>query len=137
MDPGVTVTDLGLQIMPGDSIGYPSVRLTFDAEAGDTPGDTYQLFIDPETHLLNGVRYYVTYAAVVPEGVPHTPENYIVFDSHDTVDGLVVPTHYVNHHLADQTPFLICTVTDWSFRTPFEPLTVAMPEGAVVDTTTP
>lgn len=103
---------------------------------GDTPRDSFELYVDPTTHRLHACRYVMTYASLMPPGTNHAPEHVVVFEDLRTVDGLVVPFKYTNY-AADHTPFMTCEVTDWSFTTPFDATTVVRPEGAVVDTTRP
>jgi hypothetical protein len=111
---------------------YATVRMTFRAGVGDTPDDYYLLYIDPETHRLAGCEYIVTYAAVLPEGVPQSPAHDLLFTGYETVDGLVVPTGFTIYE-KDGSVYAKCTVSNWSFQELFDESRMNVPEGAVRD----
>ena len=136
MDPGVKLGEPGTGLLRDDPTSYSTVMMTFDEGVGDTPGDYYELYIHPETHLLEACRYVVTYKALLPPGSKHTPDHILVFDEHETVNGLVVPTRFTVYEM-DHSVYARCSITDWSFDQPFDATMVTMPAGAVVDTTTP
>jgi hypothetical protein len=109
--------------------------MTFDPGTGDTPDDYYLLYIDPETHRLKATEYVVTYRAVLGEGEESTPPHLLVYDQWTEVEGLTVPTHYTIYEGA--AVYATNQIRDWSFTRPFDLSRMAMPEGAVVDTSTP
>lgn len=135
-DPGVILGPPGKATLWDDPTEYTTIRMTFEPGTGDTPNDYYELYIDPETHRLAGCEYIVTYAALLPEGMPHTPPHVLLYDGFTEVNGLLVPTGFTIY-LEDHTVYAICTVSDWSFSRPFDPSLLEMPEDAVVDTTSP
>lgn len=135
-DPGVQLGAPGTATLWDDPKEYTTVRMTFGEGVGDTPDDYYLLYIDPETHRLAGCEYIVTYAALLGPDMEHTPPKTLLFESWDTVDGLLVPTAYTIYH-ADHEPYFSCEIRDWSFDQPFDESRMTMPEGAVVDTTSP
>jgi len=135
-DPGVNLADRGPGRLWDDPTPYTTVMMTFDEGVGDTPDDTFELYIHPETHLLKACRYVMTYRAVLPPGAEKAPAHVVVFDQHATVNGLVVPTRFTVYGM-DHSVLTTCSVTDWSFDQPFDATLVAMPAGAVMDTTTP
>lgn len=134
-DPGVILGEPGTGRIPHDETEYVTVRMTFAPGTGDTPEDYYVLFIDPVTHRLKGCEYVVTYKALLPPGMKHTPPHVLVFGDHATVDGLVVPTRYTIYE--GDAVYFSCSVDQWSFSVPFDESRMVMPEGAVVDTTQP
>lgn len=136
MDPGVRLEEAGTARLWDDPTEYHLVKVTFDPGTGDTPDDFYDLYIDPATHRLKACRYVVTYQALLTPGETQTPPHVLVYDEYATVDGMVVPTHFTIY-LEDHSPFATCTIGDWSLQEPFDASLAAMPEGAVVDTTTP
>lgn len=142
LDPGVNLSEPGearLWAVPDDPTVYRTVKITYDAGTGDTPGDYYLLYIDPESHLLGANEYIVTYEALLPEGVEHTPPHLLVYDEYETVDGLAVPSHYTIYEEGEDGPFVYgtCDIRDWSFTRPFDASRMEMPEDAVVDESTP
>lgn len=134
-DPGVNLSPPGTAKICGDGTEYRTVKMTFDPGTGDTPDDYYLLYIHPETHRLRATEYIVTYRSILPEGVASSPSHLLVFDETATVGGLVVPTHYTIYE-GDQV-YASCAVSDWSFEKPFDPSRLEMPEGGVVDRSTP
>src|SRR5690606_5814271 len=90
-DPGLRYTRL-----PGDTLDgrpRPVVRVGFDAGVGDAPGDTYVVYLDPDTWRVAAVRYTVTYGRRVDPATP-PPETLLRYEGYVTVDGLTVPTHF-------------------------------------------
>jgi len=136
MDPGVVLGEPGNAKLWDDPAEYITVKMTFEAGVGDTPGDYYVLYIDPKSHRLKACEYIVTYAALLPVGVAATPPHILVYEEFATVDGLVVPTRYSiyekNHAL-----YATCEIRDWSFKKPFDAARMTMPAGAVIDASSP
>lgn len=130
-DPGVVLHAPETMKLWNDDTEYISIRVTYDPGTGDTSDDYYVLIIDPKTYRLQGCTYVVTYAALLPEGVTSSPEHVLVFDEFETVDGLGVPTAFTIYE--EEKVYAACKLTDWSFRTAFDPQLLEMPEGAVVD----
>jgi hypothetical protein len=134
-DPGVKLGVPGTGSIPFDETEYITVRMTFEAGVGDTPDDYYVLFIEPDGHRLRACEYVVTYKALLPPCVAHTPPHVLVYDEYETVDGLLVPTRYTIYD-GNQVYFK-CVIDDWSFTKPFDESRMVMPEGAVEDTSEP
>ncbi len=136
MDPGVYLGQPEAGRLWDDPTEYVTVKMTFGESVGDSPDDYYVLYIHPETHRLKACRYIVTYEALVPEGASSTPEHILVYDEFTTVDRLVVPTRYTVYE-TDHSVYGTCEIRDWSFSKPFDAANLAMPEGAVLDTSIP
>ena len=135
-DPGVVLGDVSTAKLWDDPTDYITVRMTFESGVGDTPDDYYVLYIDPKTHMMKGCRYTVTYTSLLPEGMTHTPEHTLVFDSFETVDGLEVPTQYTIYE-TDKKLYAKCGLSNWSFKKPFDSARMTMAEGAVLDESKP
>ncbi len=135
MDPGVRLSAPGSASIPGDPTPYRTMRVTYEAGVGDTPDDYYLLYLHPETGRLHATEYIVTYRALLPEGVAHTPPHLLVYDGWTTVAGLAVPTHFTIYE--NEALYAACSIRDWSFREPFDEKRLEMPAGATVDTSTP
>ena len=136
LDPGVHLGEPATARLWDEPTEYVTVKMTFDEGVGDTPDDYYILYIHPETHRLAATEYTVTYTSLLPEGVESTPPHILVFDEHETVGGLVVPTHYTIYE-TDRSVYGSCEVRDWSFSRSFDTGRMKMPEGAVLDTSAP
>lgn len=135
-DPGVILGEPRTARLWNDPTDYITIEMTFGEGVGDTPDDYYILYIDPESYRLKGCEYIVTYRALLPEGAAATPPKILVFDDYTTVDGLVVSTHYTIYK-KDGSVYATCAIRDWSFSRPFDSSRLEMPEGAVVDESTP
>ena len=131
-DPGVILGEPGRMKLWQDDTTFITIRMTYEAGVGDTPDDYYVLFIHPETYRLHGCVYVVTYPGLIPEGKKSTPEHVLIFESFDTVNGLLAPTSFTIYE--HQEFYASAKITNWSFEKPFDDAMVAMPEGAVVDT---
>jgi hypothetical protein len=132
MDPGVKLGPPEVAKLWEDPTEYITVLMTFEPGTGDTPNDSYRLYIDPVTKGLKAVRYVVTYPALMPAGASSWPERIVVFEAHETVSGLVVPVKLTVYH-QDHTVFAACTIRDWSFSRPFDETRLTNLEGAVAD----
>lgn len=136
MDPGVKLVEEGTGKLPRDSTEYATVLMTFEPGTGDTPNDYYRLHIDRESKQLKGYEYVATYRAILPQGVPSSPENVVVYESYDTVSGLLVPTKYTIYG-PKQEIVGTCIIRNWSFERPFGSSLVEAVPGAVMDRSTP
>lgn len=136
MDPGVNLAAPTTEHLWDDPVAYISIRMTFDAGVGDTPDDYYVLLIDPDTKLLHGCRYVVTYKSLMREGKTSSPEHVLIYEDHTTVDGLRMPAHF-SIYQTDHSPYAACAFDDWSFQKPFDASRMKMPRGATIDESTP
>lgn len=136
MDPGVKMKVAGRDSLWEDPTQYHVVNMSFMPGTGDTPGDTYRLYIDPESKRLKACKYRMTYRSMIPDSMGTMPEHIVVYEDFATVDGRVVPTRYTLYRL-DHSPIGTTVVRDWSFERPFDEARMTMPEGAVVDESTP
>jgi hypothetical protein len=134
-DPGVKLGEPGIGRVTGDSTDYATVMMTFEPGTGDTPDDYYRLYIDPETKRLKACAYVVTYRSLLPEGVTSTPEHVLIYDEFATVDSLLVPVRYTIYE--GDSVYAGCSIRNWAFDRAFDESRMVMPEGAVLDSSTP
>ena len=137
-DDGVVLEGPGEGKLPKDDKTYITIRMTFEPGVGDTPDDYYLIFIDPDTYLMRGAEFIVTYGAMLdlfnmPEDVTFLGPMIKVFETYDTVDGLKIPTTYKTY-TPDGTIYGDHTVEDISFTKVFDEARMKMPGGAVIDT---
>ncbi|MEE8138959.1 MAG: DUF6503 family protein [Thermoanaerobaculia bacterium] len=135
-DPGIILGEPGTARLWDDPTEYVTVKLTYEEGVGDTPDDYFLLYLHPETHRLKACEYVVTYRALLPDGVEAADPHVLVFDEYSTVDGLTVPTHYTIYE-SDRTLYGSCDIRNWSLRKPFDESRMIMPQGAVLDESTP
>lgn len=137
-DPGVVLHEPTTRVLWDDPTEYIAVEVTYEPGVGDTPDDYYILFIHPDTWMLHGCEYIVTYPTLVPEGMEHTPPHILIYDARATVDGLTVPTHFTIYNKSEEkSVYATCEIGGWSFSSPFDPARVEMPASAVVDESLP
>jgi hypothetical protein len=121
-----------------DSVLYRRVKMTFKPGGTKSPHQFYTLYIHPETHLLTGISYNITYGAFLDLiGLPKEekslgPYTHIIYN-HKKAGGLVFPEKYdtfdpANHNAGRHIAYSI-SVTE-----KFDEARMKMPAGAVVDT---
>lgn len=136
MDPGVKLAVAGEDSLWDDPTRYQVVKMTFMPGTGDTPRDTYRLYIDPESKRLKACAYKVTYRSLLPDSAESMPEHILVYEDYTKVDGMVLPSRYTIY-ATDRTPLATCEIRDWAFDRPFDEKKMAMPDSAVVDESKP
>jgi hypothetical protein len=131
-DPG-----LNYEVLPDDTLNgtrYDLVKVSYDAGVGDSPGDTYTLYIHPETGIVDAIRYTVTYGeGQDPAEIGPQSETLFYYEDYVTVDGLTVATHFRGYQFEDgqRGEFKNEAWADSiSFRRPFDPSKLEAPEGA-------
>jgi len=138
-DPGVQ-----FRILPPEELnGVPHRRVMayYEAGVGDSPGDIYVLYLDPDTEQVAAVVYTVTYGrAYQPSAVgPGEPASgtLLYYQDYVTVDGLTVPTRFRGYAWmnGEQGTFRNeAWVSKISFRQPFDESRLLMPENARIET---
>jgi len=130
-DPG-----LRYEVLPPDTLGettYEMVLVGFDDGVGDAPGDTYTLYVHPETGRVDAIRYTVTYGRDVDPTEPPS-ETLFTYEDYVTVDGLTVPTHFRGYAFDGQRGDFKneAWADSISFRRPFDEAQLVAPAGARV-----
>ncbi len=83
-----------------DGTMYEMVRVSFDEGVGESPGDSYTLYVHPESGLVEAIRYTVSYGRDVSPGAD-LPETLFYYDDHVTVDGLTVATAFRGYEFTE------------------------------------
>ncbi|MEX1054922.1 MAG: hypothetical protein WED81_02765, partial [Rhodothermales bacterium] len=97
-DPGVHYELLADE--PLDGAPHEMVRISFDEGVGEAPGDTYTLYLNKETGMVEAIRYTVTFFGGPDPGTPPR-ETLFYYEDYATVDGLTVPTHFRGYSFAN------------------------------------
>jgi len=93
-DPGAHLGTVKMR--PLDGKPHKTTKLTFSEGVGDAPDDWYIVYQDPETGLMAGAAYIVTYGQ---DGEPEEPTIKMVrFHDYETVDGVTLPTYWKFYH---------------------------------------
>jgi hypothetical protein len=140
-DEGVILKEVGVGSYPTTDKKLTKVEMTFQPGTGDTPGDRYVLYIDPETHVLRAIEYHVSYGALL-DGAYLAPSVttigpfFHVNDEFVEVDGNKVPVRYSVYSPAGSRS-ITGVVEEWSFTTPFDESKLIKPREAKVDQSNP
>ncbi len=129
-DPGVNYDVLDDDTLNGQP--YHLVRASFDQDVGDSPGDTYVIYLEPASNRVGAIRYTVTYGRPPSEGPPDR-ETLFEYDDYVTVDGLTVPMRFRGYSFSNGTKGEFrneAWADSISFRRPFDASRLEAPEGA-------
>jgi hypothetical protein len=91
-DPGVNAAADGQQTVGGTT--YDVIRISFEPGTGAAPDDRYLLYVDPETHRAQMLRYSVTYGRMADDAAPNSV---LVYRAFQETGGLVVPKRGTFH----------------------------------------
>jgi len=83
--------------LPEDETEYDVLQITFDTRSPSIPGTFYDLFIDPVTHRVRGVRFDINHPGMVANPNQPLGPNYHVFGEYRKFDGLLLPTFYKSY----------------------------------------
>lgn len=138
-DDGVILEQVGTAKLPTQTKDYIIVKMTYDPSTGASPHEYYLLHIDPDTHLLKGVEYTVTWAGLLdafqmPPEVEFLGPSVKVYNEYADIGGLKITTDYTTYG-KDGIVYGLHTVKDLSLSKPFDESQVEMPEGAEIDST--
>lgn len=117
--------------------GTPVVRATFDPGTGDAPDDYYVLYLDADSHRVVGLRYVVSYAPFMKDGMKHKPEKLIVYEDVEPAGPLqLARTHTTYAYGSGKRGERVtrATIEDLEVGVPFDASALAMPEGGQIDT---
>lgn len=131
-DPGTNY-----EALPDDSIdGTPHdmVRVGFTDGTGDSPDDTYTLYLDKGTGRVDAIRYSATYGRDVGPDADLS-ETFFDYEDYVTVDGLTVPTRFEGYSYSEDegpgdTLRNEARADSISYRRPFDASKLEPPENA-------
>jgi hypothetical protein len=129
-DPGLTYERLPDDTLDGTA--YELVKAGYEEGVGYSDDDTYTLYVNAETGIVDAIRYTVTYGRDVPDDAEMS-ETLFYYEDYITVDGLTVPTHFRGYRYADGERGAFrneAWADSISFRRPFDASRLEPPEGA-------
>jgi len=122
--------------LPGDQTDYQVLRVTFDERSPSIPGNYYELFVDPASHLMKAVRFDINHPGMVANPDQAIGPNIHVFGEYRRFDGLLIPTFYLsygrgmaNGGASNAYHF----AWDLSLDEPFDASRLEAPDGAQLD----
>jgi hypothetical protein len=83
--------------LPEDDAVYDVLRITFDDRSPSIPGTFYDMYVDPETHLMKGIRFDINHPGMVANPSQPLGPNFHVFAEYRQFDGLILPTSYMSY----------------------------------------
>lgn len=131
-DPGLNYRALPADTLDGEA--YDMVEVTFEEDVGDSPGDTYTLYLDQDSDQVHAIRYTVTFGRDVEPGADLS-ETFFDYQDYVTVDGLTVPTRFEGYSYSEEegpadTLRNEAAADSISYRRPFDESKLAPPENA-------
>jgi hypothetical protein len=130
-DPGVNYRRLPDEELDGTR--HEMVRAYFDPGVGESPGDSYTLYVHPETGLVRAIRYTVSFGRDL-EPDADLPQTLFYYDDPVTVDGLTVARSFRGYRYTEageRGEFRNEAFADSiSFRRPFDRSRMEAPAGA-------
>jgi hypothetical protein len=136
-DNGVKLGEIKIRKILNEPKEYIAVKMTFENSVGESSEDYYNLLIDQETYLLQGVEYIMTYGALLdlmelPKDVKFLGPFIKKMEGYDTVEGLKVPNKLITLGSKGED-YGFHTYKKWSFSKPFKNELVNIPENAILD----
>ena len=130
---GTQLEALGTKLLADKA--YEAVKVTFAPGTGDAPDDYYIAYFDPITHRQEVIRYIVSYPGYFKKG-EHLPEKLMTMHDFTTVDGIVLPTTYRTHWLAENEQageyITDIAVSELKFRPTLADSWFEVPDGSVI-----
>jgi hypothetical protein len=129
-DPGIRYEVLPDEELNGDL--HDMVIVSYGDGIGDSPGDTYTLYVNKTSGLVSAIRYTVTFGRPTKAGGDARPkrETQLYYEDYVEVDGLKVATRFRGFRFADGKVGEFkneAWATDISFKQPFDATRLEMP----------
>lgn len=139
-DANVSLDEPGTGKIPGSDKQYVTVLMKFTEKptAGKTIKDSYKLYIDPDTHLLQAYEYHIGFGAMLdamslPPGQETFGPMLRIHDRFTTVDGLILPAEMHTLPPDGSTTYGNHVLFNYSLSEKFDESRMKMPAGAKVD----
>ena len=122
--------------LPGDDTDYDVLHVTFAKRHPGIPGTFYEIFVDPDTHLMAGVRFDINHPGMVANPKQPLGPNYHVFGDYRSFNDLTIPTFYQSYGQGssaggDSNAYHF--VWNMQVDQPFDTSRVELPSDALVD----
>jgi len=123
-------------LLPEDETVYDILRVTFDDRSPSIPGTFYDIYVDPETSLMKGIRFDINHPGMVANPSQPLGPNFHVFAEYRQFDGLILPTSYMSYGTGSANGGASNAYHfAWNVRLdePFDESKLNAPDGAVID----
>lgn len=94
---GANIGPVRQATLPDDDKLYDVLRITFDQRSPSMPGTFYDMFVDPDSGLMKGIRFDINHPGMVANPSQPLGPNFHVFGEYRKFDGLVLPTFYMSY----------------------------------------
>jgi len=91
---GANVSRIDDVNLPGEEKIYRVLRVTYETQHPGIPGTFYEVFVDPDSSLMAGIRFDINHPGMVANPKQPIGPNYHVFGDYRNFNGLVFPTFY-------------------------------------------
>lgn len=122
--------------LPEDDTVYDVLPVRFAERHPGIPGTFYDIYIDPETRLMAGLRFDINHPGMVANPSQPLGPNYHVFGDYRSFDGLAIPTFYESYGQGSGQggkSNAYHFVWDFQIKKPFDSSRVAKPADAEID----
>ncbi|PHI20781.1 hypothetical protein CEQ90_05295 [Lewinellaceae bacterium SD302] len=113
---------------------YDLVKITYGEGVGDAPDDYYVIYVNPETKLVDALRYIVSYRGFFDDG-KHLPEKLMTITEKTEVEGITLAKTYETRWWKGGEPSEVNTrvdVSEIAFRPDTDMSIFDMPSSAGV-----
>ncbi len=129
-DPGLRYASLPDEEL--DGVPHDMVIASYGAGIGDSPGDTYTLYVNKTSGLVDAIRYTVTFGRPQRQADAQRPkrETLFYYEDYVEVDGLKVATRFRGFQFVDGQIGEFkneAWASEISFRQPFDATQLTMP----------
>jgi len=133
-DPGTNYEALPDETLDGEP--HDMVRITFGENVGDSPDDTYTLYLDKGSGQVDAIRYTVSFGRDVDPD-DDLSETFFDYQDYVTVHGLTVPTRFEGYSYSEaegpgDSMRNEAFADSISYRRPFDASKLERPENARV-----
>lgn len=137
-DPGVHLEMLDEDPAAAGFSPGPVVGVSFGEDVGDAPDDTYIIYIDGETGLLQGLRYTVTYRPFFANrDMERSAESLIVYEDYQQAGPLLLARKHTYYDFSARVRGGLkteATVSEMEYAADFDASKLEKPNDAMIDT---
>lgn len=133
---GANVGPVSSGKLPNDDKLYKVLRITFDRRSPSIPGTFYEMYVDPQTKLMRGIRFDINHPGMVANPKQPLGPNVHVFGDYKKIDGMLIPMFYKSFGKGSAqggSSNAYHFLWDVNFDQPFDTKRLLPPEGATVD----
>jgi hypothetical protein len=101
-DEGTKWGDTEKMLLRNENDSLKSIKLSFENGIGDAPDDWYQIYINPETGLLEAMAYIVTFGKTSQNDAEKNPHA-IAYSNYQSVEGVLIAGNWKFYNWSKST----------------------------------